>query len=774
MNMVQTKFTEIINVEKAAKLASLSNKEIKETFWANDEINESGDKWKWSTYIQQLRRFLKIMIANKGKVERTYKYGKNANNGRLYVDYGVGVQSLQHDIKNYLCDNLYYDIDIKNAHPSILVMICENNNIKCDLLKAYVTDRSNILSEHFLTKLDILKAINTDNNKGKRGNDWYNLFISELKRIKDESQTKIPDINLTTENENNPKSSILNKYICKYEGDFLQRVIKFYKDSASVPMFDGLMVLKTFGDSKIDELNKLFTEYKYIEFSLKSMDCAIELPDRLESDLPDYSKAKEAFEKKAFKTIKPHAYWIENKNPDGSFEFNQVGSQDFNAFAQEYSYVEYNKEGILMSFPIMKRWEADLTKRKYECVDFRPYGQTDNCPEWVFNTFDGFECNKILEHTPVDVSNFRTIVNNLCNEFDQSLGSEKSDWLYKYTAHMFQYPEIKPDLIIVLKSYAGSGKDSYFQTIQKMAGIRYVDTTGNCEELFGNFNEFLDSKIAICLNEMEGQNGVKYQERLKELATAVNVKINDKNKKRITQTSYVRPFVFSNNKTPVHIDTSDRRYGVFSAGMDLVGKTDFWDNYYTDLKNKNWIKSLYDELMKVDLNGFNPKKAPITDEKTLMQDKNASPIHRFLDDIIRTKSYNGFDIGKKGDNELYLIKFKVLKQKFETWRTLNGCENYQIKDGTIRQELLSMDNSFTEGKAKINGVRDRCCMINFERMENFLNKFVFKNRQEEPEIEFDSIIPGKDKSNFEDEDETDTEDLDDGDETDMESDVETI
>jgi hypothetical protein len=55
MNMVQTKFTEIINVEKAAKLASLSNKEIKETFWANDEINESGDKWKWSTYIQQLR-----------------------------------------------------------------------------------------------------------------------------------------------------------------------------------------------------------------------------------------------------------------------------------------------------------------------------------------------------------------------------------------------------------------------------------------------------------------------------------------------------------------------------------------------------------------------------------------------------------------------------------------------------------------------------------------------------------------------------------------------
>ena len=30
-------------------------------------------------------------------------------------------------------------------------------------------------------------------------------------------------------------------------------------------MFDGLMVLKTFGDSKIDELNKLFTEYKYIE-----------------------------------------------------------------------------------------------------------------------------------------------------------------------------------------------------------------------------------------------------------------------------------------------------------------------------------------------------------------------------------------------------------------------------------------------------------------------------------------------------------------------------
>ena len=162
------KFTEKINSSKALKVAKLSNLELKEIFWNKDEINKANnEKWSWTIYLTNIRRFLKLIVSKNGKIENTYKYGKLNYDGRLYVN-GFGVQSLQNKIRNYICNDYYNELDITNCHPSLLLYLCEENDIYCDTLKNYILNRQNLLEKHNLDKFDILKALNTDFNKKKK------------------------------------------------------------------------------------------------------------------------------------------------------------------------------------------------------------------------------------------------------------------------------------------------------------------------------------------------------------------------------------------------------------------------------------------------------------------------------------------------------------------------------------------------------------------------------------------------------------------------------
>ncbi len=276
------KFTEKINCSKALKVAKLSNSELKDLFWNKDEINKAyNEKWSWTTYLTSIRRFLKIIVSKNGKIENTYKYGKYNYDGRLYVN-GFGVQSLQNKIRNYICNDYYNELDISNCHPSLLVYLCEENNIYCDTFKNYVLNRKNLLEKHNLDKFDILKALNTDINYKKKNNDFYNLLIGELDFIKKSLKEKIELPK--TDNKKNPLSSSVNKLLLRHEGLIIQEIIKkLGEKNIGFPLFDSVYFDKNISVD-INEINELefIKKYKYIKFDIKDTIEAIkdfELPE---------------------------------------------------------------------------------------------------------------------------------------------------------------------------------------------------------------------------------------------------------------------------------------------------------------------------------------------------------------------------------------------------------------------------------------------------------------------------------------------------------------
>lgn len=748
--IMQTKFTERINTSKALNILNMPRREVKETFWDSDETFQDGKQWQWSTYFNTLNKYLQSAVKGGGVLVREYRYAKNQSSGRMYVEH-CGIQTLQNRIRNYVCGEFYYDFDICSCHPSILLHICNKFNLSAPSLKRYVENRENMLSEHNLDKKDILVAMNRDVNSDKRGNRYYNSLVYELDYVKEIIVPKLKDMGITTTNTKNPSSSLLNKYILQYEDNIIQTAVKFFGEHAEVLMFDGIMVSKTFCSEEdlpqhVTSLNKLFVEeyHGLIKFKVKSTDSDVVLKD-VTNGVEEYDVVKERFELDHFQTVKPFAYWKRNIEADGSYSSNQIRESDFRNACCEYQIIDYNHRGELVPTSIFKKWVDDTEKRKYECIDFVPYGNEDTCPSHVYNTFEGFEVNKITEYEKVCTGNFDELILNLCNE-DKGM----AEYLLKYIAHMFQYPNELTEKIIVLKGWTGTGKDTLFRTIQRLMGMKYVDITESPESLFGNFNSIMDSKLCLFMNELEGSDGIKYQEKLKAAASNLKNTVNEKYQKPVHQNNYCRLFVNSNNDGCVNIKSDDRRYIVIKTGLKLVSKVNdeeqsrkakkFWTNYYGSLKDANWRKSLYLRLMSMDLSNYKPSNDPSTEEKQLMQEKNLQPVHAFLKQLLTEKKYEGFATKTIKGNEFHLIKWSNFTSLFHDWTASNCQLEYKIKDTAIKQKVSNMGNSFQADKSithEVNGQKkkEKFACFDMKKMKLFLDSFIFNDEKEEATVD---------------------------------------
>ena len=208
-----------INVANAEYLLKLPNDYIKDEIYNKDETNESGDTWDFDTYIDNLKKWLNVIIKKKGVLNQKYKYSKKLKNcGRQYVN-KFGVQSLQNDLKGFLCSNIYNDFDMVNAHPTILLHI-KDEYFECmetPLLEKYVNNRKTILDKWNITKKEIL--INLNNEKPTNSNNEFLKGIDiEFKKIQNalytDDRPRFADIS----------KSLLKKENIQYEACFASAI----------------------------------------------------------------------------------------------------------------------------------------------------------------------------------------------------------------------------------------------------------------------------------------------------------------------------------------------------------------------------------------------------------------------------------------------------------------------------------------------------------------------------------------------------------------------
>ncbi len=217
--------------------------------------------------ITQLTNYLDVVLKTKdGNVKTLYKRPKGLNFGRYYCYINnkfQGLQTLCREFRQTLCKRDYYDIDIVNCHPTLLLQYCEKNNIECTQLKNYVNNRDELIKQlcnkFNKSKGDIKQIFLMITFGGKIPFEYVedvtlNAFYKEMKDIQKEVaklNKKIYEYVRRKKDEEgkfNVNGSITSYVLQGIECQLMLSADAFFAKngySADVYMFDGIQVRNT-------------------------------------------------------------------------------------------------------------------------------------------------------------------------------------------------------------------------------------------------------------------------------------------------------------------------------------------------------------------------------------------------------------------------------------------------------------------------------------------------------------------------------------------------
>jgi hypothetical protein len=724
---MQLSFSEKINVSKAKYLLSLTDQAWGEDIFTNDEIDQDGNEYTQEQYIKNAKIWLKKVIKNKGEMKTQYKYSNYmVDKGRIYIK-KFGIQSLQKDLRGFLCSDDYIDLDMKNAHPTILYYIRNKffKDIEIKFLDAYINKRDYILNKFNINKVDILKILNSEwTYKGK--NEFLKNLDFEFKKL----QTAIYDskyfndvskINLKSKNK---KGSFINRVLCVYENSFLQEAIKKIK-CVDVPFFDGFFIRKN-NINNIDEILKILNNNEYnIMWVEKSHSNKIQIEEienlNLDPYEDEYIKLKKEFEKNHF-MIKQPLLFVE-------YEDNEYIFYKESEFKIITAFYQFEEDGKKKNF--FNEWKKDETRRQYSKMDFIP--DNEQCPEKIFNLFKGFQAEYIEESKRIDTNLFYELIDLLTN-----YRADAKNYLLCYLSHIFQHAAESPKTAILFKGIEGSGKDLMLSFIKNIIGYNYILDANNLNQIMGKFNNQRSQKLIINMSELSGKQGYELDNLIKDFITADHHTVEKKGIDTWNEKNYIRLFFTSNGDNVLKLSPNNRRITVFHTAAPR--EKEFYNSLGQCLEDKNFLNSLYSEFMDYKIN-LPVNKIFITPEAKQLQELNINPLYLFVFEYFKNRRIEAErkDIiyySKKDKNIIYLRNFHFIEvyEKFLSECPEYGLE-YSEKVGYKKLKLELSKIGIKHEVKKINGTVYRCYMINLDDDFKLLKSYYDWDNFNDEEIE---------------------------------------
>jgi len=698
--------TEKYLLERCEYMLKLPNEVIIDTIYDAEERNENGEKWDMDKYIDQLKTHLAYIVSKKGNYSQSYKYSRGMKNqGRQYVK-KFGIQSLQKDLRGFLCGMLFNDYDMINAHPSILLYVRDKYFKKQKLpnLEMYIKNRNDVFKKWDINKKQILISMNKATPM-KTDNPFLLAIDKEFKQMQTlifhSTEDVFIDIPKTGLKKENKKGCFLNRSLCVFENNILTEAMELFnsKDIGSA-MFDGFFLsAELSSDEVLDKLNNTTEKYG-IKWDMKEHSDKIKIDNSL--NLPeyedDYTIMKKEFEKNHC-LIQHPLFYIKEFNDDSYGDYKR---SEFLSLTEHLRTIVNGK-----NVPFFAEWSKDKEKRKYQKIVFDPRfaGHIDFKGDEYYNLYTGFEFDNILPKQDWSgVDTFLSHLKYMCSDDEASF-----NYLLNYICHLFQKPADRPDVAIVLNGAKGTGKDMIISFIQNILGIKYVSRVQSLHSVFGDFNSCLKNKMLLQINEMDGQNGYKYEQALKDLITAESNTINEKMARPFTIENYIRVFICSNSDNPIKLTTDNRRYFAIETPKK---KKDI--SYYKGLtqmlNDEHVLNSVYSFCMKQDIDKFEPRTFPITNKMKSLMQHSIDPIYYFIQDCIDKDE---------------IISGQDLIVKFRHYCNINGHSTEYINAKTLKSKMLNIGGTSVDyNRFTTDGNRFRGFKINNKQLQELVSEYL--------------------------------------------------
>jgi len=693
----------------------------------HDQLTE-GDKENNQVTFAAAKKILNSFKKHKGVLKT--KYTKSIkdihHNGR---DYGRGIQCIPCVYRGLICRNTMTDVDMKNCHPTILHQLCLKHDVPCKYLSDYVLNRSEILKNNGLVKLDIIKSM-FKKSFMNRNNPWFKCFDAEMKTIQKafiSNPEFVKQKEQSVGNRYNQEGSFMFALCSSFEVLILNELIKKVNVKIGVLMFDGFLF---YGERPKDFLETLNTLGKNVGFDMewtyKEHDTSLEVPGDFKSDDDDvlYALVKDKYErdhKMAFiETTNCISYKIDDvvhyfSRSDMMFKMDDV---------------EIGKE------PFFTKWSKDPDKQRFNRVGVYPHDTI--CPNSVLNLWNGYDVekiqpeveplvepalpegsepeveplveqapaegsepevveplveqalakepenevvepeptlpegsepeNEVVEPEPTPEEGSETLVSDLFMNHLKIICKESVvlEFLLDWLANMFQYPSSQ-SIMVIIQGEEGSGKSVICDFITKILGRDYCIEINSVEHaLFGRFNAQLVNKVFANINEIDRTTMSAYAEQLKAIITQPTLTIEDKGKKRFEVANLLHFMTTCNNDNAFKITENSRRFMYLETSNELIGKTDYFAALFHYINQPKNQRRFYDLMMNRPVKKqITVKDIPITDDMRKQFEFNRDPI----EDYAREFTFKLTSMENYNAYKTYLLanglKFEKPKKAFD-------------------------------------------------------------------------------------------------------------
>jgi hypothetical protein len=605
------------------------------------------------------------------------RYNRDCKYGRVSAMYSMSMFNMSRTIRNTCTKDYYADVDIVNCHPTLLLQICQSNNLNCEYLNYYCNNREEILkhimSTHntnrdsakklmlILMYLGSYKKWIIDNNYHGDIDNYFVNFSKELKEIAKIIYNKNPDLVKSVGDRDNILSSVLSVFLQEYENKIIECVVNYARDNGIINnnfilCNDGIMIpLSCYND----DLLSLFSEIVYntvgvkVKFERKIPEEFLTIDELNNNQITEdemiyiitngYSSIIEINDDD-FNLQLFNNYFINDKvalGDDGYIKyFNHTRS--FKYFNHYHIYL-YGLD-LLMSvnksynINFIKFQSSEFKIKKYRFIDLyfasshkKSYRTFEFCPKIKqnptnYNLFTGFKYDSDIINDEISfnkyVSPFLNHILYICDN-----NNEVAQYVINWISHIIQKPYEKTETVVVLFSHThGVGKNVFTSILEKIIG--YSISINNVDNLFDRFNFEMSNKLLCICNEV---NASRYDvsNELKDIITRNTHQIEIKGKEKVTINDYKNYIFTTNNEMLIKVTQSDRRFQMIECTQSKKS-----NDYYSEIVNlystEEALRYLFSYFKNNNISKYNTRDIILTSYKKEVINYNMASYWKFI------------------------------------------------------------------------------------------------------------------------------------------------
>lgn len=615
----------------------------------------------WREDVEPLREYARQCLENDGKVAVEYQ---RKGLGRFYVaDTHVKSCTTQwRKVRSTLFHENHIDLDIISCHPRICRELLNRASIDIPLaLESFCVDKDAWLATQKLSKDQAKALFCALINGGSLGSveirksleiptNWVPCQIwletaealtIAMVELFQHPETKVL-LGRIAEARPDVEVGIMHKSLAHvyqyYETQHMIRVMGFLEKAKvkfSAYCYDGCVIHKDYLPVLLRWINSgckvpmkddpdVGGWGSVLQFKIKAFGEYLQQPNYDFSDAEFMRLAKpdtedEAGCKAALPKLKLYyeRHWclvdesqelVKQTGPGQYMRFKGGDRNSVTCALQYPTWIREGKEGGRVGYkPWFNYWLKDCTKRKADGWDYAPPPRV--CKPNHLDLWTGFEItNYPSPPTPLDTSVIKNHIKYICEDSQEGL-----DYMIKWLAWIFQKPGTPTGSCIAFIGDQGTGKSEMWKhMMDRMMGEKKISVDSSWDNVFGRFNIRAAKSFIVC-DEMEGFDSHKGASKMKSAITETTMNHEQKGKQIMTIPAACNFIIATNERGNIaKIEESDRRYTIFDSGKKK--ERAYYDKLFDDLHNKAILRSFYDELMAVDLVGFDPQRDRVLTE----------------------------------------------------------------------------------------------------------------------------------------------------------------